>query len=220
MALMLFGASVVRAQDDVVEEEVITEEVVTEEVVVEHDVVLVEDPHDDVVVVETQEVVVVEDEEVDSPRFRFGFTIGGGGIVGQSAGVVAGAQIRLGVQFNEWVGLFYQGHGLGGAFIDAENAGAIGAALNTLMVELLIFDTLHLGVGPSVDAGAFGVCNESGCGGQTGAFFGIDGRVALTLGSHGIGSDSGFSISANVHPIFFDGFTLVTITGGIGGEWM
>jgi hypothetical protein len=93
------------------------------------------------------------------------------------------------------------------------------------MVELTVLDTFLLGVGPSVDTGVFGVCQSDaggtvGCAGFSGGFFGLDGRVALTLGSHGPGGDSGFSVSANVHPTFLgNGEFVMSATLGVGGEW-
>jgi hypothetical protein len=85
------------------------------------------------------------------------------------------------------------------------------------MEELTVLDTFHIGVGPSVDTGVFGVCQSDaggtvGCAGFSGGFFGLDGRVALTLGSHGV--------SANVHPTFLgNGEFVMSATLGVGGEW-
>ncbi|MEM9195241.1 MAG: hypothetical protein AAGF12_39075 [Myxococcota bacterium] len=156
------------------------------------------------------------------PRVRFGFSFEGGGVVGAGGGGVGGLGLRIGVQANDVLAIYYQNRMSLGAFVGEsqgeETAGGMLADFNTVMFELTLGDHFQIGAGPSLDFGSFAFCDEETCEGVAGTFFGLDTRVALVFG-RGPGSRGGFAISAHVHPMFLGDVTAVTVTGGLGGEW-
>lgn len=179
-------------------------------------------------VIMVQQTTTVEQRTDDDPaRFRFGVEIGGEVLVGPAVGAGIGLAFRTGVQFNQWVGLYYQPHGIVGGWVSlSETAGAAGviaAWLNSLNVELTL-PFVHLAAGPSVDVLAVAGCGgdlASGTGGCLSGdtvFFGIDSRLALVLGGIGRGTRGGFAINVHAHPTFVGDTVLVTLTLGLGGE--
>jgi hypothetical protein len=154
------------------------------------------------------------------PRFRFGASGEGGGFFGAVHGGVGGLAIRAGVQFNDLVGLYVQGHGLIGELLpDPRPTTVVGFAFHELMIDVTLLDMLQLGAGPSLDF--FWGCNETNGGavcGRSGAFFGGDFRAAILVGSHGPGRRSGLVFSIDAHPTWLDHELSTTMLFGIGGE--
>jgi hypothetical protein len=169
-------------------------------------------------------MVVVGGEAPDEPRdyarVRFHAALAGGGFLGDVLGGMGGLSLGIGVQFDQYFGLFYQAQGFAGGFIEGGQAGMIGAFLfNSVLFDVTLGHVLQLGVGPSLDfiAGCGASAAAAGCG-DGGPFFGIDGRVALALGGHDVGTRGGFLISADVHPTFFPGGVSVALVLGLGGQ--
>jgi hypothetical protein len=165
-------------------------------------------------------------EKRDSVHFRFGLGLDGNFMFAPNPtgllGLGPGLQLRLGAQINSWFATYYQAHAIVAGTIKgtglATNATLIGAVFNSVLAEATL-PVLHIGVGPSVDV--LGVEGLSFANGQTGSVtpvFGIDGRVAIVIGGHGPGHHAGFDIEGNVHPSFWNGIVLTTLTAGIGGE--
>jgi hypothetical protein len=167
-----------------------------------------------------------ESEEVDDVRFRGGFLIGGGPYIVPGTDLVGGGgmlNFRLGVQINHIFSVYYQGQGMAGVLVErGGGAAALASVYNNVMAGFTLLHFLDLGVGPSVDILAAAVATTSG--GGTGALVapGANARVAFNLGfgpDEGESRRSGFSIGADVHPMFLDGGVLMSFTVGIGAEW-
>ena len=159
----------------------------------------------------------------DYTRLRFGMGVAGGGFVGDLNGGIGGLYAQFGVQFNNVLALFYQSHGLVGAFAESSSYSEGGAVTalwwNTAMLELTLGGTFQVGAGPSLDliAGCVATAAGSGCS-DSGPYFGIDGRVAVAIGGKGPGTRGGVAIGADIHPTFFpDGYTLALVAT-IGGQ--
>jgi len=160
----------------------------------------------------------------DPVRVRFGVALGGELLVAPSSGLVGlgiGLTFRLGVQFNQWFGLYYQPHGLVGGWATQGAAGVIAALYNSMLFEVTL-PFVHIGAGPSFDVLGVAGCGDFGgavgCLSDDAAFFGLDGRFAIVLGAIGRGSRGGFSINAHAHPTFVGSNVLLTFTLGLGGE--
>lgn len=156
----------------------------------------------------------------DYARVRFHAALAGGGFFGDVLGGMGGLSLGIGVQFDQYFGLFYQAHGMLGAFIEGGQAGAVAALLyNSVLFDVTLGHVVQIGAGPSLDfiAGCGASAGGAGCG-DGGPFFGLDARVALALGGHDVGTRGGFLISADVHPTFFPGGVSVALLLGIGGQ--
>ncbi len=156
----------------------------------------------------------------DDARFRFGLTATGGGFIGDVDGGMGGLSLSLGVQLNEHLGVYYHGHGLVGAFASGPDEGAVlFLSMNALMADVTLGSMVQLGAGPSLDylAGCGANAEEAACG-SGGPFFGINGRVALTLGDSDPGGRGAFILTADIHPTFLAEGTAVSILLGIGGQ--
>ena len=154
-------------------------------------------------------------------RFRFGFSLNGGGAVGSASGPVIGAALRFGAQLHRMFGLYYQQSP--NAFLVATNDGIAAGFLDTnaLLASFTFVDPLEISVGPSLDYLAVGGCSTDGCGAASGTHFGVHGRVALHLGGRNPenGRRSAFTIGLDAHPIFTSADPVVLITGGLGAEF-
>jgi hypothetical protein len=99
--------------------------------------------------------------------------------------------------------------------------GVAGVMFNTGMLELTIADVFQIGAGPSMDwiwGCAETIQDEVSCA-ESGPYFGLDGRVAVVIGDQGPGTRSGFTLSADVHPVWLDDDHVgVTMLGGAGFE--
>jgi hypothetical protein len=154
------------------------------------------------------------------PRFRFGMSLNGGGLIGDAEGGFAGLSLRAGIQIIDELAIYYQAHGLFGAFVSQRESGAVLATMwNQILFEADIGGVLMLGAGPSLDvfAGCASTADGSGCG-SGGPFFGIDGRVALALGGSGPGARGAFVVSADFHPTILPNGVLMAFVLGLGGE--
>jgi hypothetical protein len=178
-----------------------------------------------------------DEEDKDTAHFRFGMGLDAdyiftpktsslSGLQGFGAGLV----LRLGAQINQWFAIYYQPHAIVGGTISETktpipgapslpNATLIGAVFNSALIEATL-PILQIGAGPSVDVlGIKDYSLTANDPGSTKPYFGADGRVALVLGGHGPGSHGGFAINGNVHPTFWNGTVLMTLSLGIGGEF-
>ncbi len=168
-----------------------------------------------------------EEEEKDGFRMRGGFNLAiGGGFIPDKrvVGPAPGLNFRIGPQFSHLFSLLYQGMALG-SFMWSEDGTqvAAGAAIyNSIMPLFTLAHTFDLGLAPSVDILAAGMCDADaiGCGGSVQTAFGLHGRFAINIGGlSGSGPRrSGFNLAVDVHPVFVDPLFLST-TLGIGGEW-
>lgn len=169
------------------------------------------------------------------PRVRVGGAVlGGATLVGGdtagSASGVGGAAGRIGVQINPRWGIYLNEQALIGGYLQVAPTGAtrtiVFASVYTSVLGSAVFgDRFELAFGPSIDAvSAISVGTFSG-GVYVGAFegraAGLHLRAALLLGSPDplTGGRSGFALSLEAHPTFFGGFTLTTISVGLGADW-
>ena len=140
---------------------------------------------------------------VDSPRLRFG--IGGelGGFAGAAHGALGGIALRLGVQFNELIAIYWQSQGLLGRFLPAPGDGLAGFSFNTAMLDFTVGNIVQLGIGPSLDF-VWGCSEEhqNACS-SSGAYLGGDARIAVVLGGAGPGRRTGLALSLDIHPTWF-----------------
>jgi hypothetical protein len=154
-------------------------------------------------------------------RFRFGFSLNGGGAVGGASGPVMGAALRLGAQLHRMFGVYYQQSP--NAFLVATNDGVAAGFMdmNSVLASFTFVDPLELSIGPSLDYLALGGCSSEGCNAASGTHFGVHGRVALHLGGRNptSGRRSAFTIGVDAHPIFTGGESVVLVTGGLGAEF-
>lgn len=175
-------------------------------------------------------------EKEEEGRFRVGFTINGG--VGSGAdisGPAVGATLRLGWQIDRLFGVYYQptvaawfgsSDKCGGASCDL---GAIAAFDNSVLGSISPVDMLEIAAGPSADLLSGGKAGGSVGAGTasasakafSGAYFGLHGRIGLTLGSRKpeTGRRAGFTISGDIHPTFAEGETVILYTLGLGADW-
>jgi hypothetical protein len=141
-------------------------------------------------------------------RLMLGVGAEGGGFVDQASGLMGGAQVHAGVHF-----FGVEIYGLSQAFIGGLTMGSHRGEVQGLWWNsaMLGFGAgpFHLAAGPSLDF-AWGCSDEQGGADcfHGAPLYGIDGRVALALGS--------FELSANVHPTFYGHSTVTGITVGIG----
>ncbi|MFO0662344.1 MAG: hypothetical protein U0174_00245 [Polyangiaceae bacterium] len=153
------------------------------------------------------------DDEDRGVRLRLGFNVGGGVVVGDATGGVVGGGIRGGLQLNNFVGLYLQTGGnvlLAAPPTGAGDITAIAFIPVSPMVSLSPVPQLEFALGPSLDY--YGGATASSTNG--GAAFGIAGRASV----HPFGR-TGFALSADIHPLFIGGVTIVPITFGLGFDF-
>ncbi len=159
------------------------------------------------------------DDPADKVRFRFAVHLAGGPwILPKKMGGAGGIGLQLGVQINDYVGVYYSPMaGIGVAY------GAAGAYVyNTVQADLTLARILQVGVGPSLDTFAFGDVNVSSNGGSAlavaGTFFGANARVGVALGANKPGKRGVFMLGLELHPTFISGevpmSALITLGGG------
>lgn len=172
-------------------------------------------------------------------RVRGGFSLNGGVILIPQAdllGPAIGLAGRIGVQFNHYLGLYYQNSPIITLVIDKQNSKARAgfADYNSFIANLTLGNFFEIGAGPSIDflyvktgtlvtkdVAGNDIPSEIKAETTTGIHFGWHGRVAFNIGGlSGKGPRrSGFAIGFDAHPVVLNGALLLTITGGIGGEW-
>lgn len=145
----------------------------------------------------------------DYARARFHLGAIGGFFFGGDAGGMGGLTAALGIQFNQYLALYAQSIGMFGAFIDAPaQQGAVAAFwFNSILFDVTIAHFLQLGAGPSMDFYAAFACDGGSVTCQNffqGPLFGLDGRVALAVGGHDVGTRGAFFVAADLHPTFYD----------------
>jgi hypothetical protein len=154
-------------------------------------------------------------------RLRGGFSFNGGVVFANGAsGPAVSVAARLGVQFNHLFGLYYQATPMVTLVSGKDGVAAGFVEYNSLIANFTLAHMVDLGVGPSVDYMAVAGCGDE-CTAGSRLAFGAHGRVAVNIGGlsgHGP-RRSGFAIGVDVHPIFLPDGPIVSLTGGIGGEW-
>lgn len=177
-------------------------------------------------------------EPFSLPRLRAGVTVFGGPAIpggsGSSAGGFGGASGRLGIQINRMWGVYYHLQASIGGYVYASDTAAIAtvfaAAYNTVAGSVTLADRLEFAFGPSLDS--FALVSASVDSGSTGGSsakalalagtgFGLHGRISIACGRMypELMRRSGFAISLDLHPTFFDGGVLFTAAIGLGAEW-
>jgi hypothetical protein len=158
--------------------------------------------------------------EYESIRFRGGLTVGGGAVFGPVGGPIIDVSVRLGVQLGRYFGILLQEQP--NLFLISNSDGLVAGfgINNSLLAELTLFDHLQLAAGPSFDYLAGGGCSDT-CTAGAGLGFGLHARAAFVFGGRDPqgGRRSGFSLSVNLHPLFFGGTAFFFTTFGIGGDW-
>jgi hypothetical protein len=167
-----------------------------------------------------EEVHQVRAERWRHPRLRFGVSGEGGGFFGATHGGIGGLALRIGVQLNDIVGVYLQGHGLVGEYVpDPRPTSLVGVAFHEMMVDVTLLDMIQLGAGPSLDV-VWG-CEASNYGnycGRSGAFFGGDFRAAIIAFARGPERRHGLVFSVDAHPTWLGNELMTTMLFGIGGE--
>jgi hypothetical protein len=154
------------------------------------------------------------------PRLRLGVSGVGGGFFGAVHGAAGGLAVRVGVQLNDLVAVYLQGHGLLGEYLpDPRPTSLIGFAFHEAMVEVTLLDMVQLGAGPSLDA-VWGCDSSNGGGycGASGAFFGGDFRVAFVAFHRRPEHRHGVVFSVDAHPTWIGHDLVTTMLFGVGGE--
>lgn len=176
-----------------------------------------------------------EPEEPSELRLRGGFSVNGGLVhTPDGNGPAFGLSGRLGVQINQFFGVYYQNTPLV-TFAAKRGANSAGfhsgfADYNTILASLTVLNILELAAGPSVDYAKFADCSaavsgtftpSAGCTSGSSVAFGGHARVAIVLGGLFGSKDrrSGFSIAAEIHPLLASDLSAYTATLGLGGEW-
>lgn len=155
-------------------------------------------------------------------RLRIGFALGGGYLFGARGGPSVAGTLRLGVQFNRFLGVLLQ---LQPNFILADRESLLGTAYGVNahpLLEVTLFDHLQLGVGPSLDALVEGGCASATCASTPTLRWTGHGRVAVVIGGRNPegGRRSGFTLSLDLHPLIRPtGPALWLGTVGLGGDW-
>ncbi len=177
-----------------------------------------------------------QERSTDGARVRGGFSLVAGPYVPLGAsgaattGAAGGVTLRIGAQFNHYVGLYVQSQNLVGAIGAQSSSGALSGALmghsqNALMASLTVFHVLEIAAGPSFDVLAFGNCDSASlsCGSGVEAALGGHVRTAINLGGWGptTARRFGLSLSADLHPTKYVGQDggLLALTFGLGLDW-
>jgi hypothetical protein len=169
----------------------------------------------------------------DGVRLRGGFSINGGVFLlpANPAGGAVSVAGRIGVQFNHYLGLYYQNTPSVGANMahDKRSGTVVATDYNSVLVNLTLLHMLEIGAGPSLDyvALAKGSITLAGLGSSamgstgTGVAAGGHARVAFNIGGlSGNGPRrSGFAIGVDAHPMFLSTGRALSLTAGVGAEW-
>ncbi len=183
-------------------------------------------------------VVVVEgrppaDKVKDGVRLRAGISLNGGVFLlpANPAGGAVSIGVRLGVQFNHYLSLYYQNTPILGANAahDMRSATVVVADYNSALLNLTLLHMLDIGAGPSLDyvGVAKGTLNIDGLASSanlstgSGVAGGGHARVAFNIGGlSGNGPRrSGFAIGVDAHPMFMGIGKALSLTAGLGAEW-
>lgn len=162
----------------------------------------------------------VNDE--DRVRMRGGFSVNGGAMFfpESSASPAFALAGRIGIQLGRYLGIVYQNTPMVTATLQSASLGAgYNAAFvdyNSFLLVGSFFHVFDVAAGPSVDFlavanGSVTVLGGSQGTSSSGVYFGAHTRLAIDIGS--------FSIGFDVHPMFTDPGTAISITGGLGGEF-
>mgnify|MGYP000882980607 CR=1 FL=1 len=175
------------------------------------------------VVVQQQQPVYVQQQPVyvqqrqpvyvqSGGRFRWGLDAGvGWTFLGSLSGFGITASLRLGWQLSDEWAVFYQGDlpigFASGTYSGREYSGAAIVLGSGIMGEYTLNDLLSFAVGPSLDYAAGLVCGttSSSCIGEGGAYFGLQGRISLNLGSQ-LGENTrrrAFRLGVSSHTTFY-----------------
>lgn len=160
----------------------------------------------------------VEAQRYDHTRLRFGISGVGGGFVGATHGAIGGAEVRIGLQFNDLFAVYVQGQGVIGQFLPSPGDGLAGFAFHALMFELTLGDVVQFGAGPSLDF-VWG-CDDRyqhACV-SNGPYLGGNFRLGLLLDERIRHRRSGVVVSFEAHPTWFGDQATVALLLGLGYE--
>lgn len=193
--------------------------------------VYVQQPQPVYVQQQPQQVYVAPQRPVRVGRIRYGFDLGGGYMF---AGGLRGASIvgsfRLGGQINDQLAVYYQGTlpmGFAAGTINGRDYTGLAILYGSgIMGEWHFTDLFSVALGPSIDYAAGGVCGSgsgsSDCIGGTGAYFGIQARLNLTIVAASAGMDTrryGFRIGVGSHTSFIGSAVFQFLDIHLGYEW-
>jgi hypothetical protein len=171
----------------------------------------------------------------DGVRLRGGISANGGVFLlpANPVGGAASLSARIGVQFNHYIGLYYQNTPIIGATVahQQESATVVGADYNSALLSLTLANVFEIGAGPSLDylgLAKGSISNTSNVltanpmlATGTGVVAGGHGRVAFYIGglSGGGPRRSGLAIGVDAHPMFLSTGKALSLTAGLGAEW-
>ena len=161
----------------------------------------------------------VTSENDDGPRLRLGMEFGVGGAVGGTEGAVIGAIGQLGVQLNDWVGLYYQPTFYAGGFGDRDEVEAQGVygTGQGAMVVLDILSFVEVGAGGGYFLGRIGECSAIAVDCQTGRYDApiFTARAAFIIPFNVGRGRLGIPISFNAQTVFDDD-RITTLVAAVG----
>ncbi|AKF03663.1 hypothetical protein [Sandaracinus amylolyticus] len=161
----------------------------------------------------------------DLLRLRFALEAGAGVAIDPDA-LVGGALhvgARLGVQWNDWVALYWQGRLIGaGADVGAGRTGWTNLTSNLVGADLTIVDVLQVGAGVGIDWATADVCGRRLCWVQDeGLYAGVDARLTfmpIIQDDLLVGVRNAMAISLAWHGTIVDRGVLSVVTLSIGWE--
>jgi len=164
----------------------------------------------------------------DGVRLRGGISANGGAFLlpANPVGGAASVSARLGLQFNHYLGLYYQNTPIVGATMATaqRSATVVAADYNSLLLSLTLLHMLDLGLGPSLDYIALAkgsIAPSPSLMTGTGVAAGGHARFAVHIG--GLSGEgprrSGFAIGVDAHPMFLSTGKALSLTAGLGAEW-
>jgi len=179
----------------------------------------------------------VEEAEVDDGRVRIGFDVDGGvGADAGASGLLFGAKLRLGWQFDRRAAACLQGSVVWWDRSETRGngvtaSGAVGAQLTPLF-SFTPSDMFEIAAGPSLDplttlrsvspASSGTASSRGSLVTFSGTYVGAHGRFAVLLGkgpNPRSGRRTALAIGADVHTTFVEGSVLGFFTLGVGREW-
>jgi hypothetical protein len=176
------------------------------------------------------------DEVKDGMRLRGGLSLNGGLMLlpnTPNPGPAGAFAVRIGIQFNHYLGLVYQNTPMVTGVYQQSGTGfnmslgvKVGAVdYNSVLLMLTLFHHLDIGAGPSLDFLKVANGSISLMGPMAGTSSGVSpgghGRVAFNIGGlSGNGPRrSGLAIGVDAHPMFTPAGWAGSVTAGIGVEW-
>jgi hypothetical protein len=165
--------------------------------------------------------------EADKPRFRWGISPFGGPLLysGNSGGA-GGIDVRFGVQWNKLLGFYAQPALLLGGGVSASSTGGSASAVALggvgFLADVTLIDLFYLAAGPEILGGGSGAESASttgvSAGAASGAFFSINARAGIALGSMKPDRRQAFILGLDFRSIFVPGGAAVMPGIALGYE--